>query len=67
MNTNNSKFRVDRNALTITKLREDDSIEYWLSKSALDRLEAIEINRQVVYGYGPIAPRLQRLLEVTRR
>ena len=67
MEAHNSKFRVDRNALKITKLNEDDFDKYWLSKSAIDRLEAIEINRQVVYGYGPIAPRLQRLLEITRR
>ena len=67
MDTHSSKFNVDRNALKITKLNEDDSDEYWASKSAMDRLEAIEINRQVVYGYGPVAPRLQRLLEVTRR
>ena len=58
LEVHNSKFRVDRNALKITKLNEGDSDEYWLSKPAIDRLEAIEINRQVVYGYGPIAPKL---------
>ena len=67
MKSQELKFRVDRTALTVTRLQEDDTDIFWLSKSTLDRIEAIEINRQVVYGYGPIAPRLQRLLEVARR
>lgn len=67
MNFNQSKFSVDRSILKITSLHEDDTDEYWLNKSVADRLEAIEITRQLVYGYGPVAPRLQRLLEVTRR
>lgn len=59
--------QVDRTVLTVTSLGEDDEDHYWWSRTPLERLEAIEINRQVVYGYLNTPPRFQRLLEVARR
>jgi len=46
--------------------RSDDK-EYWLSRTPEERLEAVELMRQIIYGYDPSATRLQRILEVTQR
>ena len=37
---------------------------YWHSKTPQERLEALELMRQVNYGYDPTTERLQRVLEV---
>jgi len=67
MKTDASEPRVDRSVLTVTDLRESDENQYWWSKTAWERLEAIEVNRRIVYGYHSTPPRFQRLLEVARR
>jgi hypothetical protein len=52
----------------IIKITSPDDIEeekrYWLSKDPLERIEAIEINRRMVYGRDRTASRLQRFLEI---
>ena len=59
--------RVDRTKLTIANLSDPpDELEYWRSKSYLERLEAIELSRLAIYGHDPVTTRLQRLLEVTQ-
>jgi hypothetical protein len=40
--------------------------EYWARRSPEDRLRAMELMRQVNYGYDPSTARLQRVLEVAR-
>ena len=62
-----SEPRVDRNVLVVTDLGQDDEDSYWRSRSPLERLAAVETNRQVVYGYLTTPPRFQRLLEVAGR
>ena len=37
--------------------------EYWFSKSPLERIEAIEINRRMIYGNDRVTSRLQRFFE----
>jgi hypothetical protein len=37
--------------------------EYWFSKSPLERIEAIEINRRMIYGHDRVTSRLQRFFE----
>ena len=59
--------RIDRTVLTVTDLRENDEDRYWWAKKPLERLEAIEMNRRIVYGYLSNPPRFQRLLEIARR
>ena len=57
--------RLDKKVVKITSL--DDSEEeknYWLSKTPLERIEAIEIQRRMVYGRDRVTSRLQRVLEV---
>ena len=60
--------KVQRNAFTVASLfDQSDEKSYWLSKTPYERLEAIELMRQIIYGYDPSATRLQRVLEVTQR
>ncbi len=52
----------------IIKITSPDDIEeekkYWLSKDPIERLEAVELNRRMVYGRDRTASRLQRFLEI---
>jgi hypothetical protein len=57
--------RLDKTAIDIVSLRApDDSVPYWLERSPAERLNAIEVNRRMVYGIDRTASRLQRFLEV---
>jgi hypothetical protein len=57
--------RLDRSVFEVVPLDEDRSDrEYWLMKSPAERMEALELMRQIVYGYDPATTRLQRVLEV---
>ncbi|RPJ14137.1 MAG: hypothetical protein EHM37_06285 [Deltaproteobacteria bacterium] len=44
-----------------------DEKEFWLRKSPLERLEAIELMRQILYNYDPTSARLQRIFTITER
>ena len=61
--------RLDRTAFSVVSLEEADSdeMEYWLSKTPHERLEALELLREIFYGYDPTTTRLQRVLEITER
>ena len=60
--------KIQRTAFTVASLfDQSDEKSYWLSKSPYERLKALELTRQIVYGYNPSAIRLQRVLEVTQR
>ena len=60
------ELRLDRSQFRIARLDEpDDAKSYWLSKSPEERLQAMELLRQRVYGYDPTTARLQRVLEIT--
>lgn len=67
MNTDDGEPKVDRTVLTVSTTGENDEDEYWQSKTPQERLEAIEINRRIVYGYKSTPPGLRRVLEVARR
>ena len=58
---------VHRNALEVSTLwqRQNDR-HYWLSRTADERFEALELLRQIAYGYDPATARLQRVLEVVK-
>ena len=62
-----NELQVDRTVMTVTDLEHNDEDRYWWSRTPLERLKAIEVNRQAVYGYRNTPPRFQRLLEVARR
>ncbi len=60
--------KMDKTKLTIAALRDpSDENEYWHRQTPEARLEALEMMRQVMYGYDPSTDRLQRLLTVTQR
>jgi hypothetical protein len=60
--------KVPRDAFTVTSaFEQSDEKSYWLSRTPYERLEAVELMRQIIYGYDPSAIRLQRVLEVTQR
>jgi len=60
-------YRLNRSVLEVTKLSDRQSDrQYWLSKTPEERFEALELLRQVVYGYDPATARLQRILEVVK-
>jgi hypothetical protein len=64
-----STLRMDKTALSVASLfDESDERDYWFSRSPQERLEAIEMMRQIIYGYDEsTAPRLQRFLEIAER
>ena len=57
--------RLDRTAFRVDAI-DDGSADraYWKSKSPQERMEALELMRQIIYGYDPATTRLQRVLEV---
>jgi hypothetical protein len=58
-------FKVDNTAFSVASLSdESDEAAYWLSKTPYERLQAVELMRQVIYGYQPAPSRFQRLFEV---
>jgi len=60
--------RLDRTAFSAASLLEpSDEKAYWLSKSPYERLQAVELMRQIVYGYDPSTSRLQRVSEIAQR
>ena len=57
-------LRLDKTRLTVSSLDEFmEEKQYWLSRGKADRLNAIEINRRMVYGTNRTTSRLQRFLE----
>ncbi len=60
--------KLQRSTFTVTSLFDlSDEKSFWLSKTPYERLEAVELMRQIIYGYDPSATRLQRVLEITQR
>jgi hypothetical protein len=61
-------LKIDKNAISIASLEDEtDEKAYWLSKTPQERMEAIEVMRQIIYGYDPATTRLQRVLEITEQ
>ena len=64
---NIDQIRIDKTVIEIASLTDEPANkEYWLSKTPAERLAALEIMRQIVYGYDPTTTRLQRVLEITQ-
>ena len=60
-------MRIDKGAFSVGSLGDEaDEKRYWLSMTPDDRLAAIEIMRQIVYGYDPSTTRLQIVLGITQ-
>ena len=58
-------YKINRSAFSIGSLHDGgDEKAYWLSKTPQERIEAIEIMRQILYGYDPSTTRLERFFEI---
>jgi hypothetical protein len=57
--------RVDRTAFQVTTFAEAERAdqEYWRSRTPDERLAALELSRQITYGYDPAARGLSRFFE----
>jgi hypothetical protein len=58
--------RVDRSAFSVSSLGEAEraTLAYWRQRTPDERLEALELSRQIAYGYDPTARGLSRFFEV---
>ena len=68
MNIEWKDIKVDRTVLSVGSLTERFSDrKLWLQKSPAERMAALEVLRQVIYGYDPTDARLQRVFTIARR
>ncbi len=59
------KYSLNRQAVETAELTaKANDRQYWLSKTPAERFEALELLRQIAYGYNSATDRLQRVLEV---
>lgn len=57
--------KLDKKAFSVVSLRgPDPDRAYWQEKTARERFAAVELSRQMVYGYDRATSRLQRFLEI---
>ena len=57
--------KVDRKEFSVISINDKSGdLEYWLSKTPAERMEALEYLRQMIYGYEPNTHGLQRFFEV---
>ena len=60
-------FSVDKEKFPVlSSFEEADEADktYWHSKTPQERMAALELMRQINYGYDPATERLQRVLEI---
>jgi hypothetical protein len=59
------EYQLNRSAISITNLTDtDDEKNYWLQATPDKRLLALEMMRQINYGYDATTTRLQRVFEI---
>lgn len=60
-----SAIQLDKTAFSVTALADEpDDKAFWFAKTPQERLRAMELLRQLNYGYDPTTARLQRVFEV---
>ena len=56
--------RLNKTIVNVTSLDDiEEEKNYWISKSPFERIEAIEVNRRMIYGQDRVTSRLQRFFE----
>jgi hypothetical protein len=66
--SNIDEMRMDKSHFSVASLYDDsDEIAYWQTQTPQARIEALELLRQVFYGYNPTTDRLPRSLEVLKQ
>ena len=64
MNKKDAWPKMDKRAFSVVSLDDEpDEKEYWLSKTPQERLAALELLRQIMYGYDPVTARIERVIE----
>ena len=58
-------MKMDKTQFSVARLSEEsDEAAFWQTQSPEARLEALELMRQVMYGYDPSTARLEKLFEI---
>lgn len=58
---------MDKTAFSVTTLSEKtNDKEYWLSKTPQERMQALELMRQINYGYDPATVCMEKVLEIVQ-
>ena len=67
--SNQVSAEVDRSVVSVVSLddQREDEVRFWRGKTPHERLEAVELTRQLLYGRDATTARLQRVLEVAQR
>ncbi len=61
-------LRMDKTVISVISLKNaGDDKEFWRTQSTTARLQALELMRQVMYGYDPISDRVERVFTVIER
>ena len=56
--------RLNKKIVNVTSLDDiEEEKRYWISKTPIERIEAIEINRRMIYGQDRVTSRLQRFFD----
>jgi len=59
--------RLNKKIVKVTSLDDiEDEKSFWKTKTPLERIEAIEINRRMIYGEDRVTSRLQRFFETAQ-
>ena len=60
---------IDRREFSVIAVedQQDDEIAFWRDKTPDERLRAVELTRQIIYGNDATSARLQRVLEIAER
>jgi hypothetical protein len=60
--------QVDRAAFSVVPLANSGhDLDYWLTRSVEERLQAVQLQREILYGHAAATARLQRVLEIVER
>jgi hypothetical protein len=57
--------KIQKDVFDVINLHETDDRNYWHGRSSIERIEAIEFMRKVMFGHDRVSERLQRILTVT--
>ncbi|MBI5085249.1 MAG: hypothetical protein HZB13_11700 [Acidobacteria bacterium] len=59
--------RVDRSKISVARLTDpDDALAYWLSRSPVERLQAMEQLRRTLYGEDYDVGGVQKIVEIVK-
>ncbi len=68
MKSSELSTKIDKTAFSVVALQDEgNEAAYWQQETPQERLAALELMRQIIYGYTPTTSRLQRVLTITQR